>query len=567
MKKHRFLLIALILALPAKAALNAQDTNAPQSWTASDGRVIQAKFVKLDGESVVIEKDGKAFSVPFAKLNPESVAKAKRLGGVIPATVPESKPDHPTFDPTGTDPIKPLWVLPAQALADPGKAQKPFREYTEQFVTKSGNLVFIFGGNSEEEPAPVVVMVSGTNGKVLWRTVLPDSPEGTTEWKRGMTGTQDGSVVACTVTTGKNGDKSLGNALIHLRQMDGTTGKLTGHRQMAVNDPNSTDEPKDAKWLGGMGDFDMSANGDKVLLANPFLVAEVDVAQGKVLRSSKVPETLGRFMYSCIVSNGAYAFWNSDPDTNMVKAFAIPGEEPQAVPSPKPGWKVVSAEPHRGAKSAINVLCQSPDKQNWAAGAYDPVTKKWVWVKTDAELATPIPGSAKNLSSLGFDGRVADTDGEKYRRGFLVDADTGELRYKTEYDGHLLADGRRWMLTSEFQAKKGQPVEARLVNLGNGNVEAQIPRSKPFRENYHILFRPDGNVVMAEVNAGNIEVEVISAARKALFPLRKVAVELPSPPKSASLFTFGFDDFPAVLLEVGSLDGSKHYCAIPLPGK
>lgn len=53
------------------------------TWTSKDGRVIEAKFIKLDGESVVIEKDGKLFTVPFSNLEAWSVVQAKQLGGVL----------------------------------------------------------------------------------------------------------------------------------------------------------------------------------------------------------------------------------------------------------------------------------------------------------------------------------------------------------------------------------------------------------------------------------------------------------------------------------------------------
>lgn len=57
------------------------------SWTASDGRTIQAKFLKLDGEAVVIEKNGQAFTIPFAKLSPASVALARGLGPPPPPEI------------------------------------------------------------------------------------------------------------------------------------------------------------------------------------------------------------------------------------------------------------------------------------------------------------------------------------------------------------------------------------------------------------------------------------------------------------------------------------------------
>jgi hypothetical protein len=76
--------LSFFLGLTAVALSLAAQTSDLQSWTASDGRIIQAKFIKLDGESVVIEKDGTSFAVPFAKLNADSVALAKKLGGFSP---------------------------------------------------------------------------------------------------------------------------------------------------------------------------------------------------------------------------------------------------------------------------------------------------------------------------------------------------------------------------------------------------------------------------------------------------------------------------------------------------
>ncbi len=50
-----------------------------EEWTARDGRVIRARFIRLDGEAVVIEKEGKQFSVPLAKLSDDSAALALEL--------------------------------------------------------------------------------------------------------------------------------------------------------------------------------------------------------------------------------------------------------------------------------------------------------------------------------------------------------------------------------------------------------------------------------------------------------------------------------------------------------
>ena len=54
----------------------------PREWTNSDGKSIHAEFVHVEGESVVVNKDGKSFTIPFAKLTPESTEQAKKLSGI-----------------------------------------------------------------------------------------------------------------------------------------------------------------------------------------------------------------------------------------------------------------------------------------------------------------------------------------------------------------------------------------------------------------------------------------------------------------------------------------------------
>jgi trimeric autotransporter adhesin len=73
-------------------ALNAQDTTV-QSWTSSDGKVIQAKFIKLEGEFVTLESGGQQHKFPLARLSPESAAQAKAAAGQVPA--PASTAESP----------------------------------------------------------------------------------------------------------------------------------------------------------------------------------------------------------------------------------------------------------------------------------------------------------------------------------------------------------------------------------------------------------------------------------------------------------------------------------------
>ena len=83
-----YLIVAITaLTLATSSAIYAQDAPPTQPWTASDGRVIQAKFIKLEGLSVIIEKDGKQFPVPFANLNEDSIRLAKKLSLQVAITL------------------------------------------------------------------------------------------------------------------------------------------------------------------------------------------------------------------------------------------------------------------------------------------------------------------------------------------------------------------------------------------------------------------------------------------------------------------------------------------------
>lgn len=48
------------------------------TWTSADGKSIQASFLRLEGENVVIKRaDGVSFTLPMSRLSPESQAQAK----------------------------------------------------------------------------------------------------------------------------------------------------------------------------------------------------------------------------------------------------------------------------------------------------------------------------------------------------------------------------------------------------------------------------------------------------------------------------------------------------------
>jgi hypothetical protein len=97
MKPNRITAVILSMFMTSSISLDAQESIL-QSWTSSDGKVIQAKFIKLEGDYVTLEVGGQQHKFPLARLSPESMALAKKLGGVVPAPPPPSA----TITPTGT---------------------------------------------------------------------------------------------------------------------------------------------------------------------------------------------------------------------------------------------------------------------------------------------------------------------------------------------------------------------------------------------------------------------------------------------------------------------------------
>lgn len=91
--KTNLLLSAFLITA---SSVLAQSSN-PQTWTDSFGRVIRGKFVRLDGNAVMIEINGRVLKTPFTNLSSASVALAKKLGSgghsaeVSPAEGPSVK--------------------------------------------------------------------------------------------------------------------------------------------------------------------------------------------------------------------------------------------------------------------------------------------------------------------------------------------------------------------------------------------------------------------------------------------------------------------------------------------
>jgi hypothetical protein len=65
--------------VPAESKTTPSPANQIHTWTNQVGVIIQAAFVGLDGDAVVIRKDGKEFTIPFSKLNTASQQLAMKL--------------------------------------------------------------------------------------------------------------------------------------------------------------------------------------------------------------------------------------------------------------------------------------------------------------------------------------------------------------------------------------------------------------------------------------------------------------------------------------------------------
>lgn len=247
------LTVLFIFALP----LAGQNTES-QSWTSSDGRVLQAKFIKLDGESVVIEKNGKEFTVPFAKLNAESVTLAKKLGGIT------------------ADPVSKLTPPPAAPQSDKSKeldSDEPMKwgeiSYhnawnARVFPTANGDVISTveLEDHTPRKKADIpilgleVVRLDGKNGTEKWRSFIPEaqSDEGFAQTSfqrnRGLRISNEGDLLITTPTfrviSGANGkeiwslaDKDVWQTLVNSGFIPNVGALIASEKIISVFDTKS----------------------------------------------------------------------------------------------------------------------------------------------------------------------------------------------------------------------------------------------------------------------------------------------------------------------------------------
>ena len=94
----------LALTLASAGRLSAQPPSL-LTWSSNDQHTIQARFIGVGGQSVLIEKNGVVYNVPFSRLSAQSIAQARRLGAPTshaaptkaeaPAIIKVAKPEPP----------------------------------------------------------------------------------------------------------------------------------------------------------------------------------------------------------------------------------------------------------------------------------------------------------------------------------------------------------------------------------------------------------------------------------------------------------------------------------------
>ena len=76
----------------AQVAENTKSTSGLQKWKDTQGRIIEAKFLKLDGTKVILEWNGKVTALPLNMFDSHSQKLATELGGAKVPLAPQAKP-------------------------------------------------------------------------------------------------------------------------------------------------------------------------------------------------------------------------------------------------------------------------------------------------------------------------------------------------------------------------------------------------------------------------------------------------------------------------------------------
>ena len=156
---------------------------AAEEWTSTDGKSIEAEFLRVDGESVVLEMDGKDFVVPLERLVAEDQEKARTLEGQRGLSVLYGqvlKPGHNEV----------VGELSAETLALFSKHKHP--------VTGVRIVVYLPKGFDRSQPQKILWPGVGLNNEAEWKK----GAAGSANWYKSQLGETDWVVIGANTNQG-----------------------------------------------------------------------------------------------------------------------------------------------------------------------------------------------------------------------------------------------------------------------------------------------------------------------------------------------------------------------------
>ncbi|MBL9113438.1 MAG: hypothetical protein JNJ83_00410 [Verrucomicrobiaceae bacterium] len=505
LKLLNFRVLTLCLLLEASFALS--QTSTLHSWTASDGRVIEAKFVRLEGESVVIEKDGKTFAVPFSRLAPASVEQAKKL-----AAPPLSQNSEPAK-------FAMLWSLNVVPLRDPAK---PEEHVSYRMHEVSGGRLFCSGIAGASGIA--VALVDGTSGKVLWQSMVPFTPEEIAEadnYLGSVKETPSGFLLSSTSGKVNSSANPPNKGRFYVRLIDPISGNQKAIIGRSWSDPEKNedgDRPPGLQYPG-----ELIQCGSKMALMGVGYVAELADDLSSVTRHCKIPAE--QFLDYAGVEGGVLHNSGVIGDPNKTTHFAPFGGIKTDLTPPPSDWKAKVKSPNWQSIGNVALIDLEVEGGTRALGAYDIAAKSWKW-KSDA--------NAKKWGLTGVSGKWLKSwpDLPDKRRVIRIcDGDTGA--FTLEQDGSFAAlHANGHVVIAKDVVERGQGVMGTTQDISrfdcaNGRKLWTVPSRK--RGYYYATeILPDGRVLLADVEADTLKLELIDESNG---QPASVHLELTPPPR------------------------------------
>jgi hypothetical protein len=525
---------------------------APRSfkWTSSDGKVIQAKFIKLEGDFVTLDVGGQQHKFPLARLSPESMAQAKKLYGASPAlAIPPSAE-------AGSQPSA-IAPSPSSALLGPDKILCDVKN-TEigggsgdgmaRYVAcaPNGAALFLWAQHADGKSSHTLVSVSLQTGKVLWRMPVTSTAELSDEFNPDNFMTEDGWLIVCMVNyrfdpadANKQPEYARNRlAQIVLHVFDGSSGKLQSRTSFGFDNPESSAVSGPVMW-SSHGCVQVARRGSRNLLVNGYFAAELNAEFTKATRVCRFPD---RTQTQEILDEGAVGT-RYERDATKTWVASLNDQSSFELPSPKTDWKVVGAGANQGGwlTARFQVSGQGPP----SFGGYQISIKSWVWTKSPEDWSVIKPGAASNLQYAWE---------SKRNEGLIFDVTSGELkcRYPGNNRVHLVPNNKAWIFAG---------TDLLLVNCATNQEEARITMPKPhpdYGEGDVITLSHD-RLLIIQKGDGGVEILLADGAKRSLSAARKLTSEVPF----QQVYVKSDVERGICLIS----DPRAGFCAIPLPEK